>query len=487
MKTRQKIEFFGRDDLLSQLNDLWGKRVSSFVTCRGRRRVGKSTLIEEFARRSNATFIKVEGLKPNSSMTNADELAFFATKLAVQTNCDATPPANWYAAFALLSSVIKNNERTVVLLDEISWMGHFDHVFAEVLKSAWDDLLKKHPHLIFVVCGSVSSWIKDNIIDNGAYVGRRSLDVVVPELPLKECVKFWGNHATRLSPREIIDVLSVTGGVPRYLEEIKPSLSAAENIKRLCFMPKSCLREDFDDMFRDVITNRPKYVGTILRLFVDGPKSVSEVAAALKVERSGDISDAIEILCEAGFLTPENKYNPETGKKLRELRYRLKDNYSRFYLKYIEPNKDAIDDGAYAFTSLDQLPNIDGVLGLAFETLVINNYRELLPYLHIGAALISSAGPYRRHATKGPRGRIGCQIDLLIQTRKSLWFIEVKRKHEIGREVITEVDERVRAIKRPKEVSAKTALVYDGNLSAVVAADGYFDALIPFDALLGLA
>ena len=56
--------FFGREDQIRQLEALWDKRVSSFVTCRGRRRVGKSTLVEEFARRSGARFIKIEGVRP---------------------------------------------------------------------------------------------------------------------------------------------------------------------------------------------------------------------------------------------------------------------------------------------------------------------------------------------------------------------------------------------------------------------------------------
>lgn len=486
MKNEKRCTFFGRTDLLGQLEDLWAKRVPSFVTCRGRRRVGKSTLIEEFARRSGARFLKLEGLKPNAKMSNADELSFFASKLSAQSGCPRQQPKDWYEAFVLLDSQLKGNGRKVVLLDEVSWMGHFDHTFTEVLKSAWDDLFKKHANLVFVVCGSVSSWIRENIIDNGAYVGRRSLDVVVPELPLDECVKFWGRRAERVAPREIIDVLSVTGGIPRYLEEIRPSLSAAENIRRLCFMPKSYLREDFDDMFKDVITKRPKFSCEVLRQFVDGPKSCAEVAAAMGTARSGGITEAVDILSEAGFLAEEGKYDPETGLKMRERRFRLKDNYVRFYLKYVEPFKDAIDDGSFAFTSLEELDGIDSIMGLAFENLVVNNYRAILPFMNLNGALITSAGPFRRKAPRGVRGKPGCQVDLMIQTRRAIWFVEVKRMREISRDVISEVDRKVRAVKRPAEVSAKTALVYDGHLSPVAKADGYFDAIIPFSKLLGL-
>jgi hypothetical protein len=487
IRRMKRNPFFGRDDILDQLASLFDKRTASLVTCRGRRRIGKSTLVKEFARRSDARFIKLEGLRPEPGMTNADQLAFFATKLASQTGCSKTVPEDWYSAFVRLDSVISDRGKTVVLLDEISWMAFDDKTFPSVLKNAWDDLFKAHPRLVLVACGSVSSWIRDNIVASKAFVGRRSLDVVVPELPLKDCVKFWGNRAGRVDPREIIDVLSVTGGVPRYLEEINPRLSAAENIRRLCYMPNSVLRTDFDDMFNDVITRKQKYVARVLKTFVDGPKSGAEAAQSMGVEKCGDINDAIQVLREAGFVAEECSVNPETGTELRERRFRLKDNYSRFYLKFIERNKKVIDAGAFSFASLDELDGIDAVLGLAFENLVVNNYRDLLPLLHLDGALVVSAGPFRRAGTKSRGGAgSGCQVDLLIQTRRALCFVEVKRKKEIGREVIEEVDRKVRAVKRPEGVSARTALVYDGRLSPVAAADGYFDAIVPFRRLLGL-
>ena len=482
----KKTMFFGRGAILDQLASLFEKRTASLVTCRGRRRIGKSTLVKEFAYRSRARFIKLEGLRPEPGMTNVDQLKFFASKLASQVGGDRTVPEDWYSAFVRLDAAISDRQRTVVLLDEISWMAFDDKTFASVLKNAWDDLFKAHPRLVLVACGSVSSWIRENIVDSKAFVGRRSLDVIVPELPLSDCVKFWGVRAKRIDPREIIDVLSVTGGVPRYLEEVNPRLSAAENIRRLCYLPNSVLRMDFDDMFNDVITRKQKYVARVLRTFVDGPKSVTEVASAMGVEKCGDITDAVQALQEAGFVAEECAVNPETGTDLRERRFRLKDNYSRFYLKYIERNKKVIDAAAFSFATLDELDGIEAVMGLAFENLVVNNYRELIPYLHMDGALVTSAGPYRRFRDKGGRGGAGCQIDLLIQTRRALCFIEVKRKREIGREIIDEVDKKVRSIKRPAGISARTALVYDGHLSPVAAADGYFDAIIHFPKLLGL-
>jgi hypothetical protein len=132
------------------------------------------------------------------------------------------------------------------------------------------------------------------------------------------------------------------------------------------------------------------------------------------------------------------------------------------------------------------LDGYEPVMGLAFKNLVVNNYRLLIPFLHLDGLVITSAGPYMRRAGKGERGRKGCQIDLLIQTRRTICVVEIKRRREIGREIIDEVDKKVRAIKRPSGVSIRTALVYDGHLSPIVAADGYFDAIVPFSEFLKL-
>ena len=477
--------FVGREDLLSDLESLCGKQVSSLVTCRGRRRVGKSTLIAEFARRIGARFIRLEGVRPRKGLTNADELRAFSGQLSVFSGKKMPVPETWLDAFLSLDRCIGNRGRVVVLLDEISWFGGYDKTFADTIKIAWDGHWKRHNKLIFVLCGSVSSWIKDNIVDNGAFMGRRSLDLVVKELPLDKCSAFWGKKASRIDSREILDVLSVTGGIPRYLEEINPSLSAAENIRKLCFTPNGVLRSDFDDMYEDVITEQPTFTGKVLRCLVDGPRNATEIALALRIEKGGRISDAVDRLVETGMVSYDEGRNPETGDVVKERRYRLRDNYARFYLKYIEPVKQMIDDGRYAFKSLDTLEGWDAVMGLQFENLVVNNYGLLIPHLHLGEALLVSAAPYRKQAVKS-RKQSGCQVDLLLQTRKTIFVVEVKRKVEIGREIIDEVDKKLKCIRRPDGVTMRAALVYDGRLAPIVEADGYFDAAIPFRKLLGL-
>ena len=475
--------FVGREGELESFKALWSKKGASLVACRGRRRIGKSTFVEEFARRSGAAFVNIDGLPPRPGMTNADQLANFAVKLAAQTGAQERPPSGWFDAFRRLDGAIDDRRKTVVLLDEISWMGKYDPDFPGYLKSAWDTALKKHPRLVLVVCGSVSAWIKKNILDNTGFAGRFSRDLVLEELPLRLCPSFWGAAASRIATREIADVLSVTGGVPRYLEEVDPSRSAAENIRNLCFRPDGTLFRDFRQIFNDVFGENAGVKRELPRALSAGPRTCSELAEALGVERGGSISENLSVLELSGFVAKDAGLNPRTGRPSRQDRYRIRDNYTRFYLRYVEPHEEAIRKGQFAFASLEGLPGWDSMLGLQFENLVLNNVLSLAPLLHLGGVPILSAAPFRLPGTKTAKG---CQIDLLLQTRRSACVVEIKRRREIGEEVEAEVARKVARLPVAPGVSVRTALVYDGHLAPVVLGNGYFDAIVPFRALLGL-
>lgn len=472
--------FYGREEDLLGLERLWHKSVPSLVTCRGRRRIGKSTLIEEFASRSQARFIEIEGLPPQPNQANEDQLCHFAEQLRAQSAWKGANPAGWYEAMLALDGVL-HDERTVVLLDEISWMGAHDPQFAGILKTAWDRHFKKHRRLVFVLCGSVSTWIQENILNNTGFVGRAAMNIVVGELPLKDCLRFWGAAAERTATREILDVLSVTGGVPRYLEEIDPGLSAVENIQNLCFSPKALLRDDFSKIFSSVFGQNAVVKWRLLNALSKSPLTVSELAEATGMEKSGFLTRHLEQLSVAGFVTSDRGLNPQTQKPAKMIRYRIKDNYSRFYLKYIGPNAEMIDRDAFRCQALDALKGWDAMMGLQFETLVANNLPLLLPRLGLGRALLLSAAPYRQLPTERKKG---CQIDLLLQTEGSVCVVEIKRKKELGVEVEDEIREKVSRLAVKTGVSVRTALVYDGALSPRLEASAYIDKFVDFGSLL---
>ena len=123
-------------------------------------------------------------------------------------------------------------------------------------------------------------------------------------------------------------------------------------------------------------------------------------------------------------------------------------------------------------------------MGFQFENLVLNNYPQLIAPMRIGNAVIESASPYRKASNDD--GQPGLQIDLLIQTKRNAYIVEVKRRQKLGREVISEVEKKIARLGKLKNRSIRTVLVYSGELSPIVETDGFFDSIISFRSLLGL-
>ena len=474
-------KFFGREQQLEKLDALWRKGTSSFVVVAGRRRIGKSTLVEEFAARSRCAFIELVGLAPDEKMTNQRQIDNFCERLAKATGMPEAKADCWPKAFDALEAALKGHGRTVVFLDEISWMGKYDTSFAAFLKTAWDVQFSRHDKLVFVVAGSVSAWINRNIQRSKGFVGRISLDFTLCELPLDKCLEFWGTRAARTSTRDILDVLSVTGGVPKYLNEIDPRLSPDENIRRLCFDPDGYLFKDFDRIFDDVFGGTLAAKKRILVALAEGPASVSELAERFGSDPNGHLSSDLGELEEAGFVAGSSGKNPTTGKDVREVRYRLRDNYTRFYLRYVLPKREAIRNGFFDYAPLERLQGWDAIMGLQFENLVLNNISSLVPLIGLSGKNVESAAPYFRSGRKSGNG---VQVDYLVQLPKCTYVIEIKRKRSIGRSIEDEMQQKIDRLKLPRGRSVKTALVYEGELDPAVEEDGFFDYVVPADRLL---
>ena len=331
------------------------------------------------------------------------------------------------------------------------------------------------------MAGSVSAWINRNIQRSKGFVGRISLDFTLRELPLDKCLGFWGARAGRTSTRDILDVLSVTGGVPKYLAEIDPRLSPDENIRRLCFDPDGYLFKDFDRIFDDVFGGTLAAKRRVLMALAEGPASVSELAEKFGSDPNGHLSGDLAELEEAGFVAGSSGKNPVTGKDVREVRYRLRDNYTRFYLRYVLPKREAIKNGFFDYGPLDRLPGWDTIMGLQFENLVLNNIPSLAPLIGLVGKNVESAAPYFRSGRKSGNG---VQIDYLIQLPRCTYVFEIKRRRSIGKAIVDEVQGKIDRLALPRNRSVKPVLVYEGELDPAVEEDGFFDAIIPAERLL---
>lgn len=472
--------FIGRKNELKTLNKLFKKNSSSLVVVMGRRRIGKSRLIQEFAK--GHTFYQFTAFPPTPETTAQSQLNEFSRQLTKATGFPSMIATDWTDLFMVLADKIKTG-RVIVLFDEISWMGSKDPDFLGKLKNAWDTYFKFNPKLIFVLCGSVSSWIDTNILSSTGFFGRISLTLSVEELSLAECNQFWLQTGSHVSAYEKFKILSVTGGIPRYLEEIKPSLSAEENIKDLCFQKGGLLVREFNDIFSDLFSRRSPTYKQIVETLSNGPMTITDICSALRITRSGFISKYLDDLEKSGLISRDYTWTITTGKSSRDSHFRLSDNYLRFYLKYMDPELLRIQSNEYIFKSLALLPGWDTIMGLQFENLVLNNRNFIKESLHLSGDEIISNNPYFQKATNA---HSGCQIDYLIQTKyRNLYVCEVKFSRDpIGKEIIPAMQQKIENLAAPARFSSRPVLIHVNGVHEDVIDSGYFSEIIDFKKIL---
>ena len=469
-------KFIGRQKELIVLDELFKKQNASLVVLRGRRRIGKSCLVEEFAKKHK--FFRFSGIFPTDSTTAESERTEFAYQLGKYLGTTDIKSDDWNALFLLLSKEI-GNVRTVILFDEISWMGSKDPDFLGKLKEAWDVYFKQNNKLLFILCGSASFWIEQNILSSTGFLGRISHTITLEELPLKECTSFWGKLGANISAYEKLKLLSVTGGVPKYLEEIDPSMDAEANIKRLCFTKGGFLVEEFDHIFSDLFSKRNAVYRKIVSLLSSGPKELSSIGNKLNIPITGRLSEYLQDLELSGFIKRDYTWHLDKGEDAKLSKYRLSDNYLRFYLKYILKYKTKINRNLAIFDSLALLPEWYTILGLQFENLVLSNREYIHAKLHINENSIISSNPFFQRKTTKTKG---CQIDYLIHTRFStLYLCEIKfSKDELDYSIIKEVQQKIEALKRPKGFSCRPVLIHVNGVNDEVVTSGFFAYIISF-------
>ncbi len=472
--------FLGRDNELRQLNDLKSDGYARFIAIKGRRRIGKSRLIEEFSKGFSKKYL-FTGLVPTAGSTSDSQREEFIQQMVRQGFSDIKGN-DWSDIFFELSKSTKKGS-VLIALDEIAWMGSRDPNFLGKLKIAWDQFFEKNPKLIIVVASSISSWIDKNILNSTGFFGRVDLTLTLDELPMKDCVKFWKDRESSVSAYEKLKVLGVTGGVPKYLEMINPKLSAEENIRKLCFMKSGLLFNEFDRIFHDLFSRRSKtYKNIVLALSNRHSLSQEEISKEIGIRSGQTFSNYLRDLTEAGFVSADYAWDIKNAKVSKLRKYRLADNYLRFYLKYIEPNSQKIQKGDFESASPHNLVQWDGIMGLQFENLVIRNRKELLKALHISLENCTCDGPFFQTKTAL---RLGCQIDYLVQEKNTLHVCEIKfSKNPVSTKVVDEVRKKIDALAVPKHVSCRPVLIHVGGVTDEVLYRDYFDKIIDWTELI---
>jgi AAA+ ATPase superfamily predicted ATPase len=466
--------YVGRKLELQKLENLWDKKNPSLVVIKGRRRIGKSRLIQEFSKKYKL-FLMV-GLPPSGQETKQSQIDFFMKEMCRQANLPAFTVDDWMKAFQLLAIQLKE-EQTVIAFDEISWMGSKDPEFTGKLKTAWDLYFKQSSQLVFILSGSVSTWIDENIVSSTGFLGRLSLTLDIQELSLLESVQMLKNQNVKESSYNYFKLLSVTGGVPRYLEEVQGGQTVESNIQSMCFSSSGILFDEFEYIFSDLFDRRKEFYRKIVLLLANGSKDQSEICKALGLKLGGDIGSYMRHLIESGFVKRNYTWTIQEGKTSKLSRYRISDNYLRFYLNYILPNKPAIATGLFDGGSISRLSAYDGIMGLQFENLILNNRELIWKKLNLSKEDIKCDGTFFQRKNQRTKG---CQVDYLIQTKYNVLFVcEVKfTKKLVSTDIIQEVEEKASRILAPKNFSKRIVLIHTHDEPENIQGDKYHWSVI---------
>jgi uncharacterized protein len=385
---------FGRKKEIDVFNQALTSRESEFIAVTGRRRVGKTFLVN--------TFFK-------------EQICFYM--IGVQNQ----PIKTQLQAFMLRDYVEKVETKTkkVIFIDELPWIDTQKN-FIQIFAHFWNSWAAWEGNIILVIAGSSRSWIVNKIYnDTGGFHNRVTKRIWLEPFTLAETEAFFRSKNITLTRYEIVLLYMAFGGVPFYLNEVKIGESTAQCIERLCFEEGGLLKNEFDNLYASIFQQPEAHI-RIAKILAQHPYGMerTELLKQAKIANSGSATKILEELVATGYL----QYMIPYGKKINNGKYVLADFYSRFYLTFISPRKISswmsdIDNNAYKTWC-----------GLAFEWLCHYHKKEILKGLGING--IRTTTSYLN--ITDDTGKMTAQIDMLIDRADNvLNLCEIKFSNDV--------------------------------------------------------
>ena len=465
------MEYIGRD---KEIRLLAGQREtgrSSLVVIFGRRRVGKSSLVQKaFAKQKIFDF---EGLENEN---DSKQLEHFQHQLCEHFS-DASVSANsWYELLSSLSSLLPE-EPSVLFLDELQWIANYRDEFVGIFKTIWDKYLSKKQNLTVVLCGSVASFMVNKVVKSSALYGRSDLTIHLRPLKLKETKLFLKD----LSPTEILIAQMIVGGIPGYLQLLQRKSSVYLGIQELAFESHGYLTTEYDRIFTSQFGKSKGYENIVGKLsgFPNG-LSRQEIAKTDGFSDGGSLSHLLEDLELAGFISTYVNFNSAPRFK----KYRLSDPFLRFYFKFIKQYLADIEMGRpNIFIRLFEAADFYSWMGLATETMCYEHRYELSKLMGF-SDVEYKVGPY---AAKNSKGK-GTQADLVYDRNDNvITLCEIKyQQRPITPQIIDEVQKKVEFLPNPRGKTIQKALIVRRSPPKGLVGRGYFSHIINIEQLMSV-
>ncbi|HXB09421.1 MAG TPA: ATP-binding protein [Puia sp.] len=398
----------GRTWEQEQLREVLQSREASFVAIYGRRRVGKTFLVKEFFK--HEFLIEYAGIHNATYRQQLEAFAEMMTRLS-RENHPLAMPGSWMEAFRLLQNYMTPRlakEKVILFLDEFPWLHTPRSGFAPAFEHFWNSWGGRQPNLIVIICGSAASWMIRRVVNNkGGLHNRLTKTLQLFPFTLHETEQFLKSRKIALSRYQILQLYMAMGGIPHYLKEIKAGQSAIQNIDRLCFTRNGLLNTEFDRLYQSLFDGAEKHISVIRALArKSSGLTRNEIMAVCKLRSGGGTTDLIDELEQSGFITG---YTP-FGKTRKDNIYKISDEYSLFYIRFIEPNANG---GAGTWGTIATGPGWRSWSGIAFESICQKHIAAIKTALGI-PAVYTQVSAWRWYPKKG---ETGAQIDLLIDRK----------------------------------------------------------------------
>ena len=364
-----------------------GSNSSELIAIFGRRRVGKTFLVREVYMKQMV--FELTGLYKGS---HRDQLQNFHNQLKSSSKRfgNTKAPANWISAFQLLQDYLtglKGKKKKVVFIDEFPWIATARSKFLMAFEHFWNTYCTKRDDLVVVVCGSAASFMVNKIIKNkGGLHNRLSHKIKLMPFNLNEVKLFLKSKRILLNNYDILQLYMAIGGIPHYLNQIKRGESVVQNIDRLCFENNGGLTDEFNEVFKSLFRNSDVHE-IIVKVLSNTKKGVTrnKLLELSNLGSGGIFSKALDELTESGFVS---RYTP-FGKRNRGSLYRLSDEYSLFYLKFIEPNQ---GQGSGTWAKLFPKQTYKTWSGLVFETICLKHVGQIKKELGVAKIYSINSG-----------------------------------------------------------------------------------------------
>ena len=354
--------------------------MAQLIIVYGRRRVGKTFLINQYF--DNQFAFKVTGIY---GQTKEVQISNFMASLNEMSRRKYDEANNWFEAFRYLKAYTKTlskKKKQVFFFDEMPWMDNKKSDFLSAFEWFWNDYASTVDNLVFIVCGSATSWMDEKIANNkGGLFNRQTCRLYLKPFKLYEVEKYLQEKGINWSRYDISECYMIMGGIPYYLSLLDNSISYKQNIDKLFFSPNGELWDEFDHLYRTLFTNSDDYIKVVSSLSEKlGGLTRLEIIEKTGLSSGGELTKILDNLILSGFVRVSNFYN----KKKKDALYQLADYYTLFYYRYIHKNYGK--DEHYWSNAIDN-PARKVWAGLTFEQICKDHIGQIKQTLGISGVL----------------------------------------------------------------------------------------------------